>query len=98
MSYIPLQNHIQKGMDIKDMITDRSDLPLTKVELHLPGWHELNPKDELMLTEFLELTYLKAVSPPDPVEMLHERFLRRWARKELRRYARRVVSMVQDVF
>ena len=31
MSYLPLQNHIRGGVNIKDMITDRSDLPLTKV-------------------------------------------------------------------
>ena len=98
MSYIPIQNHIRRGINADDLITNRKGLSLTKVELHLPGWGELNPKDELMLTEFLELTYLKAVSPPDPVEMLHERFLRRWARKELRLRARRVVSMVLDIF
>ena len=91
MSYIPLQNH-------KDLVTDRSDLSLTKVGLHLPGWQELDWRDQLILTEFLELVYLKAVSPPDPVEIVHERFLRRKARKELNRLSKRVVDMVQEVF
>ena len=98
MNYFMLQNLIRGDVKAEDLVTDRSDLPLTTVGLHLPGWQELDWRDQLILTEFLELVYLKAVSPPDPVEIAQERFLRRKARKGLNRLARRVVDMAQDAF
>ena len=73
------------------------ELPLTTIQLHLPGWENVQISEQQALLSLFELLYIK-VKVHDPTEPLYQHFLKELQGLRSIEGHRRVERVVQGVF